>query len=63
MPGFSPFRGVRYNAEGGYVDDVIAPPYDVISPSDREAYIATNRKLYRFSHDKRGVPVVDWEIA
>ena len=40
MPGFSPFRGVRYNAEGGYVDDVIAPPYDVISPSDREALVA-----------------------
>jgi uncharacterized protein (DUF1015 family) len=40
VPGFSPFRGVRYNAEGGYVDDVIAPPYDVISPSDREALVA-----------------------
>ncbi len=40
MPGFSPFQGVRYNAEGGHVDDVIAPPYDVISPSDREALVA-----------------------
>ena len=40
MPGFSPFCGVRYNAEGGFVDDVIAPPYDVISPSDREALVA-----------------------
>lgn len=40
MPSFSPFRGVRYNAEGGYVDDVIAPPYDVISPADREALVA-----------------------
>jgi uncharacterized protein (DUF1015 family) len=40
VPGFLPFRGVRYNAEGGYVDDVIAPPYDVISPSDREALVA-----------------------
>ena len=27
-----------------------------------EAYVATNRKLYRFSHDKLGVPVVDWSI-
>ncbi len=35
MPRFEPFRGVLYNAEGGYVDDVIAPPYDVISPDDR----------------------------
>jgi uncharacterized protein (DUF1015 family) len=40
VPGFSPFRGVRYNAEGGHVDDVIAPPYDVISPTDREALVA-----------------------
>ncbi|MDQ3108012.1 MAG: DUF1015 domain-containing protein, partial [Actinomycetota bacterium] len=40
MPGFAPFRGVRYNAEGGFVDDVIAPPYDVISPSDRAALVA-----------------------
>ena len=40
MPSFSPFRGVRYNAEGGFVDDVIAPPYDVISPADREALVA-----------------------
>jgi uncharacterized protein (DUF1015 family) len=40
VPGFSPFRGVRYNAEGGHVDDVIAPPYDVISASDREALVA-----------------------
>jgi uncharacterized protein (DUF1015 family) len=42
VPGFSPFRGVRYNAEGGFVDDVIAPPYDVISPSDRERLVARN---------------------
>ena len=31
--------------------------------SHGEAYVATNRKLYRFSHDKKGVPVVDWSIA
>jgi uncharacterized protein (DUF1015 family) len=37
---FSPFRGVRYNAEGGHIDDVIAPPYDVISPADRELLVA-----------------------
>ena len=28
-----------------------------------EAYIATNRKLYRFSHDRRGRPVVDWSVT
>lgn len=40
MPRFEPFRGVLYNAEGGYVDDVIAPPYDVISPDDRARLVA-----------------------
>jgi len=40
VPRFEPFRGVVYNAEGGFVDDVIAPPYDVISPDDRAALVA-----------------------
>ena len=35
MPRFEPFNGLRYNAEAGYVDDVIAPPYDVIGPDER----------------------------
>lgn len=39
MPFFSPFRGIRYNAEGGHVDDVICPPYDVIAPADRETLV------------------------
>ena len=37
---FEPFRGVRYNAEGGYVDDVVCPPYDVISAEDRARLVA-----------------------
>lgn len=48
MPAFSPFRGVVYNAEGGHVDDVIAPPYDVISPSDRAVLSA--RSPYNAVH-------------
>ena len=40
MPRFEPFPGVLYNAEGGFVDDVIAPPYDVISAEDRAALLA-----------------------
>ncbi|HEX4978645.1 MAG TPA: DUF1015 domain-containing protein [Acidimicrobiales bacterium] len=40
VPAFSPFRGVVYNAEGGYVDDVVAPPYDVISAEDRAALVS-----------------------
>lgn len=31
--------------------------------SHDEAYIATNRKLYRFSHNRRGKPVVDWAVT
>ncbi len=30
--------------------------------SHAEAYVATNRRLYRFSHDRRGRPVVDWQV-
>ena len=33
MTEFSPFQSWRYNAEKVRFDDVIAPPYDVISPS------------------------------
>jgi len=31
--------------------------------SHREAYVATNRKLYRFSHNRRGKPKVDWAVT
>lgn len=30
--------------------------------SHDEAYVATNRHLYRFSHTKSGKPVVDWRV-
>ena len=32
-----PFRGVRFNLEKVLLKQVIAPPYDVISPDEREA--------------------------
>lgn len=35
VPRFDPFPGIRYNAEDGYLDAVVAPPYDVISAEDR----------------------------
>jgi uncharacterized protein (DUF1015 family) len=35
VPRFEPFNGLRYNAESGSVDDVIAPPYDVIGHDER----------------------------
>ena len=36
VPVFEPFAGVRYQAADGRLDDVLAPPYDVIGPDDRE---------------------------
>ncbi|MDP9070353.1 MAG: DUF1015 domain-containing protein [Actinomycetota bacterium] len=35
MPRLDPFPGVRYQTEDGYLDAVVSPPYDVISPTDR----------------------------
>ena len=35
-----PFRGVRYNTEQVLLKNVITPPYDVISPEMRAAYVA-----------------------
>jgi len=34
-----PLRALRYNPEFVELGEVVAPPYDVISPADREAYI------------------------
>lgn len=35
VPRFQPFPGIRYAAEDGYVDAVVAPPYDVIDEEER----------------------------
>lgn len=36
-----PFKGIRYNREKvGALSDVIAPPYDVISPAQQDAFYA-----------------------
>jgi uncharacterized protein (DUF1015 family) len=37
-----PFRGVRYGGSAGALDSLVAPPYDVISPSEREALAASS---------------------
>ncbi|MDQ6796912.1 MAG: DUF1015 domain-containing protein, partial [Actinomycetota bacterium] len=37
MPRFEPFPGVRYDNARVSLDDVAAPPYDVIDPQEREA--------------------------
>ena len=35
MPRFEPFAGLRYDPEAVALDDVIAPPYDVVSPEEQ----------------------------
>ncbi|MFM7617110.1 MAG: DUF1015 family protein [Actinomycetes bacterium] len=41
MPELVPFRGLRY-ADGGALDAVTAPPYDVIDPAHRERLAASD---------------------
>ena len=36
MPVLSPFRALRYDASAGDLADLVAPPYDVIGPEERE---------------------------
>lgn len=40
VPRFDPFPGIRYNAEDGYLDAVVAPPYDVIDDEERARLVA-----------------------
>ena len=35
-----PFRGLRFDGAAGALQDIVAPPYDVISPEQREALAA-----------------------
>lgn len=39
MPRFEPFKGVRYATTAGDLDELVAPPYDVISAEDRAALV------------------------
>ena len=40
MPSFNPFPAVRYRTDDGYLDAVVSPPYDVISPEERSRLAA-----------------------
>ena len=40
MPRFEPFAAVRYEPDRVSLDDVVAPPYDVIGPDERERLAA-----------------------
>ena len=45
MATVTPFRGVTYNTSKiGSLRDVVTPPFDVISPSDQEAFYARHPK-------------------
>ena len=42
MPQFLPFRGLRYTASAGPLSELLAPPYDVITPAQQRALAARN---------------------
>ncbi|MBQ8787028.1 MAG: DUF1015 family protein, partial [Oscillospiraceae bacterium] len=36
------FKGMRYTAEGGELNTLVCPPYDIISDAQREQYVKEN---------------------
>ena len=48
MAEVKPFRALRYGDRAGSLADLVAPPYDVISPDEREQYLA--RSPYNVVH-------------
>lgn len=69
MPRFEPFRGVRYNEARVDLSDVIAPPYDVISPAEqatleaRSPYNSVRIDLPRGDHgvDRYDLAATKWQ--
>jgi len=43
-----PFRALRYGPQAGPLDRLVAPPYDVIGPEEREHYLS--RSPYNIVH-------------
>lgn len=43
MPQLLPFRGLRYTPAAGSMDDLLAPPYDVISPGQQRELESRSR--------------------
>jgi uncharacterized protein (DUF1015 family) len=43
MATIRPFRGLRFSKAAGNIDDMVAPPYDVLSKEERDAFAAKNR--------------------
>ncbi len=42
MPTLSPFRALRYDESAGPLAELVAPPYDVVGPEQREALLERN---------------------
>ena len=42
MAEIRPFQGLRYSISAGKLDDLVAPPYDVLSSDERDAFAAKN---------------------
>jgi len=42
MAEIKPFRGVRFTAEAGKLDDLLCPPYDIINEQQRQGYLQQN---------------------
>ena len=56
MADVRPFRALRYNTEkAGPMQDLACPPYDIISPQEREAFLARNgRNVIRLELPQEG---------
>jgi uncharacterized protein (DUF1015 family) len=44
MASIRPFRGLRFSGAAGNLNDLTAPPYDVLSAVERDAYAARNSR-------------------
>ncbi|MCX7800026.1 MAG: DUF1015 domain-containing protein [Fimbriimonadales bacterium] len=42
MATIRPFRGLRFTPQAGPIDQLVAPPYDVLTPEERDAFAAKN---------------------
>ena len=42
MAEIKPFRGVRFTADAGKMDDLLCPPYDIINEQQRQEYLQKN---------------------
>src|SRR5438067_6772396 len=61
-----PFRALRYSPAAGPLERLVAPPYDVISPEERERYLALDphnvvHLTLPDSDDQAARDLTDWE--